>query len=75
MDKAYWHSSAAGQGVWRDSVDSDFDALADQLQRCQSAHESWAGRAERLRSFAAPRVATMCVLGLIMLFALHLLFG
>lgn len=74
MDKAIEHSAAA-QNEWRDSVDSDFDALADQLQRCRTAHEHWHGIADRLQSFAVPRVMTVLALGLALLLALRLLLG
>ena len=63
MDRTLGNSMVPPAGEWRDSVDSDFDALADQLQRCQSAHENWSGLGERLQSFAVSRVLTMAVLG------------
>lgn len=72
MDKTLEPSASFPSAEWRDSVDSDFDALADQLQRCQSAHEHWSGLGERLQSFAVPRVLTMAVLGAAMLLLLRL---
>lgn len=73
MDKTLGHSAAFPPGEWRDSVDSDFDALADQLQRCQSAQEHWSGLGERLQSYAVPRVLTLVVIGAAALLLLRIL--
>lgn len=73
MDKAIEHSAAAAQSEWRDSVDSDFDALADQLQRCRTAREHWHGLADRLQSFAVPKVMTVIAVAAVLLLGLHLL--